>query len=208
MVSDALNELENFFELGAQVGQEINEAFAKIMNRSVRQRPNDEHLKELMQKYQRPSNVPNLEVPRLNNEVWELLRKGSVIVDSLLQKIQGLLSKAISIVLGIVDKIGSENGGNTEDHLMDLSNCLRFLGATFSLLNQVRKDIVRNDVGDPIARLCNWETAVGTSFLFDCDVGKKCEERDKAAQRLKKKKKYRYVLILIVVIIPLTQTNV
>ena len=190
----ALAELENFFELGSQVGQDISEGFAKIINRSVRARPNDEHLKELSKKYYRPANVPNLEVPRLNPEVWEQLRKGSLIVDSLLQKIQTLLSKAISIMLHILDKVGSEQGGQTEDHLQEMSDCLRCLGAMFSLLNHTRKDLVRNDAGEPLSRLCTWETPVGTDKLFDVDVPKAIEDRDKAAQRLKKKRRqYKWV---------------
>jgi len=41
----------------------------------------------------------------------------------------------------------------------------------------VRKDVLRNDTGEPLARLCTWDTTIGQDWLFVCDVTKKCKER-------------------------------
>ena len=66
----ALSGLSDFFSVTETV-EDINEAFARIIDASLRRKPSEEAIKELVKKHPRPGNVPNLQVPKTNGEVWE-----------------------------------------------------------------------------------------------------------------------------------------
>ncbi len=57
----------------------------------------------------------------------------------------------------------------------------------FVSLHQVRKDLVRNALGWPIARLCDWATPVGTDTLF-LDLARRLSEKDTTRAKLGKRK--------------------
>ena len=64
-----------------EVGKPITESSAKIASGAVQYCPAEEHVKKLVQKYPRPSNMPNLAVPKTNSDMWEAMTKEPVIVD-------------------------------------------------------------------------------------------------------------------------------
>ena len=59
----------------------------------------------------------------------------------------------------------------TEEYLPVLTDAMRYLSASFSALSQTRKDMIGNDLGEPLPRLCTWETNIGVNELLDCDIG-------------------------------------
>ena len=77
--------------------------------------------------------------------------KGPIIVDGNIQKVQVLISKGIGILVRIIDDIGHERATPTEEYHPVLTDAVRCLSASFSALSQTRKDVIRNDLGEPLS---------------------------------------------------------
>ena len=180
-----------FFKQDEATEPSIHEAFAKTIDKSLRRRPNEEALKAMNEQFPRPDNIPNLQVPRVNADVYEQLNKGPAIVDASIQRMQQMVGRAISIGAGLVDQVGDGSAGSTESHLEEITAIVRGLSAAFSTANQIRKEVIRNDLTGPLTKFCTWETPVGTSELFGVDLNKRVEERDRARRRLGRRRGYR-----------------
>ncbi len=118
------------------------------------------------------------------------MNKGVQIVDLSVQRLQALQVAALSVILRIIDQIGSDSAGMTESHLEELTDANRLVTMSFAYMVQVRKDLVRNAMGFPVAKFCNWETPVGKDLLFP-DLTKKIKERDDAHVNLSRRNNYR-----------------
>ena len=81
-------------------------------------------------------------------------------------------------------------------YLVFLTDAMQCLSAVFSQLNQTCKDVIRNDLGEPMSHLFIWDTAIGETSLFECDIAKKLKEHDEARYKIRKRKRessqYRY----------------
>ncbi len=148
-----------------------------------RRQPNEQHIKQLREKYPNLENLPNLQVPKTDIEVFERLTKPQQIVDAAVQKVQSLQASALSSLLMVIDAVGSGTAGSTESQLEAITSATRLITMGFGGLHQVRKECVRNALGWPMARLCDWATPVGTETLF-LDLGKRLNEKDLARSKL------------------------
>ena len=141
-------------------------------------------------KYNRPGNVANFRVPRTNKAVASDMNKGPQIVDTGMQEAQMNILKGMIPVLKVVDDIGAGLKKDTETYLEALSDSIRLLTAAFNQLSQSRKDVIRNDLQYPIAKLCNWDIPVGPTDLLGVDIGKKLKELGLDSSWKKKPSKY------------------
>ncbi len=155
-----------------------------------RDKPDADKTKEILESYPPVANVPNMAVPNTGQDVWDNLDKGAQITDLGIQRSQGMQAAALSAILRIIHAIGNGTAGVTEDHLQGLTDATRMITSSFSSLNQVRKDNIRNCMGWPIARLCDWKTPVGTSTIFP-ELNKKLTENDSARSKLNRRNKYK-----------------
>ena len=130
-----------------------------------------------------------MEVPTTETEIFELMDKGHQITDAALQKSQSLQAIALGSILRILNSNGNGRGGLTEQHLEGLLDANRVITMSFSSVNQIRKELIRNCLGWPIAKLCTWSTPVGTSNLFP-DLNRRLTERDTTRARLGRRNKY------------------
>ena len=173
-----INDLEKYFDGGDKVGDSIQDSFASIFEAGLRRQPNDRMLLDIMKKYPRPQTVPLFNVPKTNDCVWEAMKRGPQVVDAGLQKVQTLMSKSLVPVISMIDTIGK--GGVADkplsEYLTPFTDIVRLSSAAFSLLSQTCKDIIRNDMGYPISKLCNWKYKVGVENLFEDDLMKKLKE--------------------------------
>ena len=90
-----MQEFEGFFEGEEENGPPLHDDLARIVNASLRRRPNDENIKKTVAKFHTPANVANLKVPTTNPDVLKALRKGASIVDYDIRKAQLALSKGM-----------------------------------------------------------------------------------------------------------------
>ena len=99
---------------------------------SYRRRPYEEAVKRLLQAYPRLGNIQNLQVPRTNPKVWDEMRPPYRAVDGQLQRAQGLIARAMTIGIQLLDQIGTGQGSALEVHLPEISDIVRALSAAFS----------------------------------------------------------------------------
>ncbi len=150
---------------------------------ACRRRPNEEKMKLIMQRHLCPENIVNTQVPRTNPEVWELMSRGAQVADNATQRVQLMQAHALSSILEVINAVGNNTGGQTEDHLNTMTDATRLITMSFASLTQVRKELVRNSLGFPIAKFCSWETPVGEDVLFT-DLGKKLKDKDEVHFKL------------------------
>ena len=189
----AVAKFEQFFQVGEITGPELKSKYVIPINSGLRTKPSEKKCREVMEQYPRPANLGNLQVPRTNEEVFELMGKGPIVVDTLIQKQQLLVSKTIGILAQVLESYDSDSRVMVREHFESLEDGLKFLISAFAGLCQTRKDIVRNNLGQPLSKLCNWETDVGATKLFDVEIGKRLKEKEEAKYKIKKPKKYGYV---------------
>jgi hypothetical protein len=169
-------------------GKDIHPALANLLNPVMRSEPDGDKMKELVQGYPRPENVPNLTVPELNDNLH--LSTGPGKLEERLTDVQEWLSGLCAIILRILDDIGSNQTDSRpiRDYHVNLFDALRLGMASFSNLNQCRKDNLWNDLGHPISLLCKWTEPVGVKKMFDCKINKRIKEIRESAIYSKKRK--------------------
>jgi hypothetical protein len=86
---DTFGDLAQYFEDPEETGEEVSEQMATITNKALRGRrdkKDSDKLQELQDKYKRPKNVQNLQVPKINDVIWRQLRRENRIHDFSLQQ--------------------------------------------------------------------------------------------------------------------------
>lgn len=102
-----MQEFDSFLEGSEEKGPDLTEGLARLVNAGMRKRPLDENLKKISAKYPFPGNIPNLQVPKTNEDVTKSLKRGQNIVDHNLKKAQLTLSKAMVPVLTWMHDFGT-----------------------------------------------------------------------------------------------------
>ena len=95
---DRLDELEEYFEPQDGVGEDVAEKIGKITDRALRgtkEKKDEEKLTNLKQKHLPPKNVPNLQVPKVDNILWRQLKHEIRVVDFQLQKANANYDQAL-----------------------------------------------------------------------------------------------------------------
>ena len=103
----AMKAFSRFFEGEDETGPELMEVFTMRLNDVLRKKPVEDYIKQVVEKHPRPGNVAHLVSLKTNLEVYEELRRGPLIVDSALRKIQKVLGAAMEPVIHMVDEFGS-----------------------------------------------------------------------------------------------------
>ncbi len=119
-----------------------------------------------------------------------MLNRGQQVADNGVQKVQSLMAHGLSAIISVINAIGSGTAGLTEDHLETLTDANRLVTMGFSSMLQIRKELIRNALGFPLAKLCTWETPIGQDLIFP-DLGKKLKDKDEVHIKLRKQNKFR-----------------
>lgn len=183
----ALAGLEELFDGEADCGPPLDAKYAGSVNGALRKRPVEAVITALMSKYKRPDNLPNLQVPKTNGDVWKVMHQGPRMCDLVLQKAQLVLSK------GLIPLVSQVNGFCTADargkETFNVAECIdavndaaRLFISAFNYVSQARKELVRNDIRDKrFVSLCSWDTPVGVEFLFQ-DLPKLLQEAEASSK--------------------------
>jgi hypothetical protein len=99
------DEFEQFFEEQTDTGDAVSDGLAKLVNKALRSqgKSDREKLQELQEKYKRPSNIENLQVPKVDSIIWSNLRRDTRTSDVLNQRVIGTINVQIVPVLKAVD---------------------------------------------------------------------------------------------------------
>ena len=111
-------------------------------------------------------------------------------MDTAVQKVQNMQVAGLSALFSIIESLGNNIGDLNQDQLQALTDANIMACMGFSSMNQIRKDLIRNALGYPVAKFCTWDTRVGPDSLFQ-ELGKKVKERDETRVNLCRRGGYR-----------------
>ena len=105
---DFLQDLDEFFEEEAVLGKNVSETVGNIVNRSLRGNPDQEKLKCLLEKYKRPGNIDNLQVPKIDSILWDQLKARTKTGDYSRQRVIGHLNQAMLPLISAMEVLNED----------------------------------------------------------------------------------------------------
>ncbi|XP_060553557.1 uncharacterized protein LOC132714668 isoform X2 [Ruditapes philippinarum] len=159
-----LEDLDQFFSEQKETGEELNDKLAAITNEALRgsDKRDVEKIKEFREKYKRPVNVENLQVPTVEEVVWRQLQLNTKTVDFLLQKVTGNYALALTPLLRALDLLKSK--GSQEDITSCLMDTFKILCLTFKATNTSRIERIRKDIQPQFKAICDNESSATKLF--------------------------------------------
>ena len=106
--SDILNKLEKEFNVSEQDGAEIHGNLATIVQKVLKDKPEEDKLTEIKNRYLRPKNCEMLAETRVNLAIWNNLSERARTSDLKLQKVQKSLIKGSIAVVQVVNDLISK----------------------------------------------------------------------------------------------------
>ena len=161
------------------MGPDVNRQLAEIMTNLLGKKMSDEKVKAKIEEYPPPRNVPLLHPPRVNEEIWELMKAGPRSSDIRMRKIQVRLTRGLVALARLAEVLllNKKRGANP-----DLGDCLNVALQAFALIGNAnyelslrRRETLRSQLNPKYSRLCYPSTPV-TSDLFGDDVSKLVED--------------------------------
>ncbi len=149
-----------------------------------------EQINKKIEAVKRPSNIPYLKAPLVNERVWKLnaIRSETKTADLKFQTVQRMLIAGLVPIIKVVDTMcEAKNGLNKEtvDKLaVELLEGLQMLTQTNHTINNKRKDLFREDLPKRLEPMCNHTEKVTTELFGD--------EIEKTMDTLDKVKRYDY----------------
>ena len=179
---DWLDEFDQDLTSQDEVGPDLSEKIAKIVNKVLKRRLPEEKGKALMEKFKRPGNVEMLTHPPVNDNVWKTLKNGTRTQDLKFQHISEKLIKFIIASSELSDKLHSLTESvpsGAQKKLQDVTiqslEVLKVGAMTLHELNQKRRDNMRYDLNDSCRALCKPPKEEGP-VLFGEDLQDKVNE--------------------------------
>lgn len=161
---DILGSLGQYFNDDTEVGPKLEDGLAKMANDALRGKAQPEKLKKLTEKYKRPANVENLQVPKVEETLWRQLRKEAKGADYLLQKTQSSFSLALIPIIKTVGIIHSSKNKELKPLLELVTDSFKILTLEVTNNHEVRRDKIKKELEPKYRGICNKETS--TTKLF------------------------------------------
>ena len=135
-------QLSDKFKHSEQVDPETHPDLASLVNNSFRNGLSDDNLDEICKNIKRPDNCDSLVKTRVNQGIWRLLKPHTQAEDSRLSAIQGVLLKASTNIVKLVERLGE-----TESEHVELgTTAIALLGHANKMINTKRKDLHKSDL--------------------------------------------------------------
>lgn len=106
-------DIVDYFEDEQEVGDDIPAEIAQLANSVLRSKPREEKVKIMKNKHKRPKNVENLQVPKINEQLWHQLKRDTKLYDYAMQKSQQTLCHALVPTLRLMQNV-KQNGATSD----------------------------------------------------------------------------------------------
>lgn len=167
-----LSKLEKLFNDKSVQGPKVNESLAKSLNRGIGNNFSIKSALEFAENYKSPENCDYLRVPKLNEELFfeDSIASRFKKNDSVLQKTQMLLTKGMTPLVQLMDKLLEKEDENSE--IFDLAtDSLQLLAYTHRDISNVRRKFLKPAVAKKYKRLCSANVPL-TGYLLGDDLDK------------------------------------
>ena len=162
---DLVSDLSQFFTDDEEMGPKIEEELAMMANSALRAKPQPDKLKKLAEKYKRPENLENLQVPKVDEILWRQLRKDTKAVDYLLQKVQS--STALALI-PIIKAVGILHTANKNKEIKELKELIidsfKILSLNMTNNHEIRRETIKRELDPKYKGIGNKEPS--TTKLF------------------------------------------
>ena len=170
--SAILSQLEKEFNVSEQDGAEINENLAVIVQKLLKEKPEEDKLNEIKKRYLRPKNCATLAETRVNLAIWNNLSDRARTSDIKLQKVQKSLIKGTTSVVQLVNDLISTPDMLPKDQIVSrlMDGVLLMANANIEL-NIRRREALKPELHTSYCYLCAPSNPI-TTELFGDDLPK------------------------------------
>ena len=180
---DILKELKLVFKGTEKSGPAIDKGLADVVNEGLQSVGQSEEVKKLREKFIRPSNVDNLQVPKVEPIIWRNLSDKGKATDAAVQK---AVSKFMSGLTAIVQQLELINKHKKElkkfpvfKEIKKLSTeAVSALSHAVSASCQQRKDAIKSELDSKFHSLCEPAHPVSATQLFGDNLNAELKELD------------------------------
>ncbi|XP_046863117.1 uncharacterized protein LOC124456835 [Xenia sp. Carnegie-2017] len=165
-----LQEISHDLEQEEEVGENINQQLADIVNKRWSNKLPEAKQKEKMEKYSRPSNCEKFIVPRVNAEIWDKLDNKTKHNDLRTANTQKTIAKVGAVLSFTTDKllqIRSKESPDVDKLITMNTDALALLGHTMCELSMRRRDAIRPNLSKDYSSLCASHVPVTTYSFGD-----------------------------------------
>ena len=167
-----LSKLEKLFNDKSDQGPKVNESLAKSLNRGIGNNFSIKSAIEFTENYKSPENCDFLRVPKLNEELFfeDSIASRFKKNDSVLQKTQMLLTKGMTPLVQLMDKLLEKEDENSEIFYL-ATDSLQLLAYTHRDISDVRRKFLKLAVAKKYKRFCSANVPL-TAYLLGDDLDK------------------------------------
>lgn len=163
-----LSKLDKLFCDKLDQGPRVNENLANAVNKGISNTFSIKSVLEFAENYKQPENCEFLRVPKLNEELYfeDSIASRFKKNDSVLQKTQLLLTKGMTPLVKLMDKLLANEEGDGE--IFDLAtDSLQLLAYTHRDISYVRRKFLKPAVAKKYKRLCSANIPLTANLLGD-----------------------------------------
>jgi len=185
-LKDEVEEVEfppSIFDSDESKGPEILDIIAQRVNEAFTNKPLEDKMKPLQERYRSPANCQMMCVPRVNTPFWNELAASSTCSDLGMQEIQKMIVKTGQVLTTITDKVllakKQKEDIKPQELITPLSDALSFAGHARFLTSLKRRVLLKTQLSKKFQSLCSSSTPV-TDWLFGDDLSKNVDDITKA----------------------------
>ena len=170
--SDTLTKLEKEFNVSEQDGADIHGNLANIVQKLLKDKPEEGKLNEVKKRYLRPKNCEMLAETRVNLAIWNNLSERASTSDLKLQKVQKSLIKGSTAVVQVVNDLISKPDMPSKGQIIKqhMDGVLLLANANIEL-NLRRREALKPELHTSYRYLCAPSNPI-TTELFGDDLPK------------------------------------
>lgn len=181
---DWLDDLEKVYKVKPKFGDNIDEKIAKLLNQAIQKQLDPDAIKEMEENNPVPENCKNLQVPKINRELWSgLQNKDQRAADLALQSAHKCLSTSLVMVVKSLDLIKAK--GDIEKVKATIRELFKILSNGFYTVSKKRKQMIVPNVPHKYRKVVDLDSPT-TEFLFGDNLDTKLEDVEKEHKRADK----------------------
>lgn len=157
---DLYSELDNFFTTEEEIGEDIEEKLAHVSNKALKNKPNEDNLKDLKKKHKRPGKVEYLQVQKVDHVIWQQLRAPTKATDFQLQRSHSALA---AVAVPIIKAVGclQKSDHQLRSHLTD---AFKLVISLISNIKSTRREKIKRDLDNKYKSLAECEESAEKFF--------------------------------------------
>ena len=135
-----------------------------MANAALRGKVQSEKMKKLAEKYKRPANVENLQVPKVEETLWRQLCKEAKVSDYILQKSQSSYALALIPIIKAVGAIHNMKSKEMRELRELITDAFKILTLEVTNNHEIRREKIKKELEPKYRGICNKDTS--TTKLF------------------------------------------